>query len=96
MTASQEQAQRKAKSYLDFTSFSRKGLIGQLEFDKFSTADATFAVDSLNVDWSEQAAKKAKQYLEFTSFSRDGLKAQLEFDGFTPAEAEHGVNSTGL
>lgn len=95
-TVSQKNAQRKADDYLSFTAFSHSGLIKQLEFDKFSTADATWAVDHVTVDWNEQAAKKAKDYLDFTSFSHAGLVDQLAFDGFTPAQAEFGVSKAGL
>ncbi|MGG5173891.1 Ltp family lipoprotein [Pseudarthrobacter sp. J1763] len=95
-TLSQQNAMRKAESYLDFSAFSRTGLIGQLEFEKFATSDATWAVDHVTVNWNEQAAKKAKSYLEFTSFSRAGLVEQLLFEGFTPAQAEYGVSKTGL
>jgi hypothetical protein len=69
-------------------------LIKQLEFEKFSTEDATYAVEVLNVDWKDQAAKKAKQYMDGGSFSRDGLKGQLKFEGFTEEEAEYGVAQT--
>ena len=62
--ASQQNAVRKAESYLDIAAFSRQGLIDQLEYDDFSTEDATFAVDSITVDWNEQAARAAKQYLD--------------------------------
>ncbi|MEV6278872.1 Ltp family lipoprotein [Nocardia sp. NPDC051832] len=92
ITSSQRNAIRSAQQYLDYSAFSRSGLIHQLEYEEFSTADATFAVDSLNVDWNEQAAKSAKQYLEYTAFSRSGLVDQLVYDGFTRAQAEHGVN----
>ena len=95
-TVSQSNARESASSYLDFTAFSRSGLIGQLEYEGFSTADATYAVDSLNVDWNEQAAKSAASYLEFTSFSRSGLIDQLVYEGFTQAQAEYGVSTTGL
>ena len=86
-TMSQQNALSKAADYLDFTAFSRTGLIHQLEFDKYSTGDATWAADHVNANWNEQAAKKAKDYLGFTSFSRPGLIDQLTFDGFTPAQA---------
>jgi hypothetical protein len=93
----QENAIAKAASYLDYTGFSKQGLIKQLEFDQFSTADATFAVEHLeanrSVDWNEQAVKKAKSYLDYTSFSLPGLVKQLEFDGFTPSEAQYGANA---
>lgn len=95
-TVSQKNARRSAASYLEFTSFSRSGLIKQLEFEGFSQADATYGVDTMTVNWSEQAAKSATSYLEFTSFSRSGLIQQLVFEGFTQAEAEYGVSATGL
>ncbi|WP_309230758.1 Ltp family lipoprotein [Nocardia sp. SYP-A9097] len=94
ITSSQRNAIRSAQQYLDYSAFSRSGLIHQLEYEDFSTADATFAVDSLNVDWNEQAAKSAKQYLEYTSFSRSGLIDQLVYDGFTRAQAEYGANAS--
>ena len=39
-----EQAAKKAQSYLDFMSFSREGLIGQLEFEGFSREQAEYGV----------------------------------------------------
>jgi hypothetical protein len=95
-TVAQANAVRSAEDYLEFTAFSRLGLIDQLEFEGFTTADATYAVDSLDVDWNQQAAKSAKEYLEFTGFSRQGLIEQLEFEGFTTEQAVYGVNTTGL
>ena len=86
----------KAADYLDFMSFSRSGLIKQLEYEGFTQEDATYGADALNVDWNEQAAKKAADYLDFTSFSRSGLIKQLEYEGFTQAQAEYGVSTTGL
>lgn len=94
ITSSQRNAIRSAQQYLDFSAFSRSGLIHQLEYEDFSTADATFAVDSLNADWNEQAAKSAKQYPEYTSFSRSGLIDQLVYEGFTRAQAEYGANAS--
>lgn len=95
-TISQQNALRKAESYLKFSAFSRSDLIGQLEYNKFSTEDATWAVDRVTVDWNEQAAKKAASYLKFSSFSRGDLIDQLLYNGFTPEQAEYGVNTTGL
>ncbi|MBT2585104.1 Ltp family lipoprotein [Arthrobacter sp. ISL-95] len=95
-TVSQRNALRKASDYLEFSAFSYPGLIKQLEFEKYSATDATWAVDRVKVDWNEQAAKKAKSYLDFTSFSRAGLIDQLLFEGFTPEQAEYGVSQTGL
>lgn len=94
--ASQSNAVAKAKDYLEFSAFSRQGLIKQLEYDQFSEDDATYAVDNITVDWNEQATKKAKDYLNFSSFSQGSLIKQLEYDGFTPDQASHGVTAAGL
>ncbi|GAB2764481.1 hypothetical protein GCM10027039_26440 [Terrabacter koreensis] len=96
VTVSQEQAIAKAESYLEFTAFSRKGLIEQLQYEQFSKSDATFAVDHITVNWNEQAAKKAQSYLDMTSFSRGGLIDQLRFEGFSKSQAAYGVKAVGL
>jgi hypothetical protein len=95
-TAGQENARRSAESYLDTQLFSCSGLIEQLEFEGYSTADATYGVDAVDPDWKEQAARSAENYLDFQAFSRSGLIQQLEFEGFTPAQARYGVDQTGL
>ncbi|MDF1479556.1 Ltp family lipoprotein [Leifsonia sp. H3M29-4] len=95
LTMGQQQAIGSATSYLAYTSFSREGLIEQLEYEGFSTEDATFAVDFLAPDWNAQAAASAKSYLEFTSFSRQGLIEQLIYEGFSPEQAEFGVAANG-
>lgn len=96
LTRAEENAIRKAQEYLSFTSFSRTGLIDQLEFEGFSTAEATLAVDYLEVDWKEQAWLKAEEYLDIMAFSRSGLIDQLEFEGFTREQATYGVDQAGL
>ena len=92
LTTEQTNAIKKAESYLKYSSFSREGLINQLEFEKFSTEASAFAVDYLNINWYEQAAKKAESYLKYSSFSKDGLINQLEFEGFTKEEACYGAD----
>jgi hypothetical protein len=94
--ASQQNAVRKAKDYLDYDAFSRQGLIDQLVHDGYSAEDSTYAVDSIAIDWNQQAAKKAKDYLNYDAFSHSGLVGQLTHDGFTPAQAEYGVTAAGL
>lgn len=96
LTVAQDNALRSAENYLGFSAFSRSGLIDQLEFEGFSTEDATLAVDTVDVDWDEQAAKSAENYLDYSAFSRSGLIEQLKFEGFTAEQAEYGVNQTGL
>lgn len=81
---------------MDFSAFSYDGLIGQLEFDKFTTEQATYAVKNCGTDWNEQAVKKAKSYLDISGFSRDGLIDQLVFDGFSQEQAVYGVEQNGL
>lgn len=95
-TLSQKNAVNKAKSYLEYTAFSKSGLIEQLKYEGFSSEDATYAVEHISVDWKEQAVKKAKSYLESSSFSRSGLIDQLEFEGFSNEEATYAVDQIGL
>ena len=95
-TAGQANARQSAEDYLDYMAFSRKGLIEQLEFEGYSTKDATYAVVAVSPNWNEQAAKATKDYLNYMAFSRSGLIEQLEFEGYTEQQAVYGVNQTGL
>lgn len=95
-TVNQSNARRSAQSYLNYSAFSRTGLIKQLEYEGFSNSDASYGVDAQNADWNVQAAKEAKGYLEYSAFSRAGLIDQLIYEGYTQSEAIYGVNSTGL
>lgn len=99
-TAGQASAVDKAQQYLSaIPGFSRLSLINQLvSGDSFSTADATYAVDSLNIDYNAQAVIKAKDYQSsIGGFSHDGLVQQLEAgDSFTPEQAEAGASGAGL
>jgi len=95
-TVSQRNALRSAKSYLDYSAFSRSGLIKQLEYEKFSNSDAVYGVDNSGADWYEQAAKSAEQYMDYSAFSRGSLIEQLKYEGFTQAQAEYGATAIGL
>jgi hypothetical protein len=92
-TTGQENAIESAESYLEYSGFSRQGLIEQLEYEEFSTVDATFAVDHVTVDWNKEAVESAESYLEYSSFSKSGLIEQLEYEGFTPAQAQYGADT---
>lgn len=94
-TTGQKNARATAKSYLDYTSFSYTGLIGQLEYEGYSTEEATYAADKCGANWNEQAAKKAKEYMDYSSFSRSDLVNQLEYEGFTSSQVEYGVKAVG-
>lgn len=96
LSVSQKQAMLSAESYLDTMAFSRKGLIHQLEFEGFSTEDATYAVDHVTVDWTKQADLSAESYMQMGGFSHKSLLNQLLYEGFTQEQAEHGVKSVGL
>ena len=95
MTMGQRNALESAESYLSFMAFSRSGLIDQLEYEGYSTEEATFAVDNCGADWYEQAAKCAQSYLNVMAFSRQGLIDQLLYEGFTQQQAEYGVTAVG-
>jgi len=89
-------AKRAAANYLSYSSFSRQGLIKQLEYEGYSRSDAVYGVDAQVVNWKEQAAKKAASYINTMPFSYAGLLKQLIYEGFTEEEANFGASSTGL
>lgn len=101
LTGPQKNARRSAETYLEMKGFSRNGLIQQLSSDAgdgYEKADATAAVDSIDVNWNEQAARSAKDYLNMMGFSCDGLVDQLSSsagDGFTKEEASYGAKQAG-
>lgn len=101
LTGPQRNAARTAKRYLEMSGFSRRGLIQQLSSDAgegYEVADATAAVDSLNVDWNEQAVRSAKQYLEMSGFSCKGLIQQLSSSAgekYSKDEATYGAHQAG-
>jgi len=80
---------------LEYSAFSYAGLIHQLEFEQFTTEQATYGADNCGADWNEQAAKSAKNYLKYSAFSKEGLIHQLEFEGFTHEQAVYGVEANG-
>ena len=97
----QKNAVRSVKNYLNLTGFSRVGLINQLSSpygDGFSVADATVAVDSMNIDWNAQAVRSANQYLEMTGFSCNGLVEQLSSEygsQYTGSQTTYGAQQAG-
>lgn len=94
-TTGERNALASAIGYLDIMPFSRSGLIEQLEYEGYTTSEATYAVDNCGADWKEQAALSAKAYLDIMSFSRSGLIDQLMYEGYTRSEAEYGVSQNG-
>ena len=94
-TMSTWNAVEEAESYLEYSAFSRSGLIDQLEYEGYSTKEAIFAVDSLSINWRKQAVKMAESYLEYSSFSRSELIDQLEYEGFSTSDANYAVRAVG-
>ena len=86
---------KEAESYLDVMAFSYSGLKEQLEYEGYTSDQATYGADNCGADWNEQAVKCAKSYLDSMSFSRDELISQLEYEGFTRAQAEYGAAKNG-
>lgn len=92
-TLSQKNAVAKAEQYLRIMAFSKSGLIEQLEYEGFSSEDATYSLDKITVDWNEQALLKAENYLSTMAFSKSGLAEQLGFEGFSDEEATYAINN---
>lgn len=94
-TIGQKNALKSAQNYLKYSAFSYIGLIKQLEYEKYSTADATWAADNCGADWFAEAVESAESYLRHSSFSRQSLINQLLYEGFTQEQAEYGVKKAG-
>jgi hypothetical protein len=101
-TTAQEQATKSAQSYVDMSGFSRAGLIQQLTSsagEGFATADATYAINHIKVDWNAEAVESAKSYLKMGGFSRASLIQQLHStsgEGYTLRQATYAANKVGL
>ena len=94
LTTERASALQMAAEYLEYTAFSHDGLVDQLEYEGFSTEDATYAADNCGADWNEQAARMAQQYRDYSTFSHAGLVDQLEYEGFSAEQAEYGASAT--
>ena len=90
------QAYLSAVQYLKHQHFSRSGLIDQLKYEKFTSLQAVYGVNHLDVSWYRQAVLVARDYLEHQHFSRSGLIDQLVYEGFTYSQAVYGVNKNGF
>lgn len=77
------------------TGYSRSALIKLVESDfdeKYSNADATWAVDAFNLDWNHEAEIVAYNNFAGSKYTRDEVVKLLLRAGFTQAQAEHGAN----
>lgn len=94
-TSGQKSALELARRYLQIMAFSYEGLIGQLEYDGCSHADAVYAASNCGADWNAQALNKAQSYLGLMPFSHDGLVDQLVYDAYTPEQAAYAADNCG-
>lgn len=94
-TSSQANALDSALAYISRMAFSYSGLIDQLEFEGYSTEDATFAADNCGADWNAEALESATKYVDTMGFSYTGLIDQLEFEGYTAEQATYGADNCG-
>lgn len=95
VTMGMKNALASALSYLRYSAFSHDGLIGQLEYEGYSTDEATYAADNCGANWDEQALASAKDYLRYSAFSYTGLIEQLEYEKFTKSQATYGADNCG-
>ena len=84
-----------ANKYLNLTAFSHDGLVAQLEYEKYTTEEATYGADNCGADWNEQAVKCAKRYLDLMAMSKEDLIQQLEYEKFTHEQAVYGAEQNG-
>lgn len=94
-TTGEQNALESANSYLRLMAFSHDGLIDQLEYEGYTTAEATYAANNCGADWNEQALKSAKSYLSHMAFSYTGLIDQLEYEKFTTSQATYAADNCG-
>ena len=95
ITTGMKNAVGKAKSYIGFMGFSRKGLIEQLAYEGFTDAECVYGADNCGADWNAECVEKAQSYMSFMSFSRQGLTEQLAYEGFTDAQIAYGLAAVG-
>ncbi|WP_329469237.1 Ltp family lipoprotein [Exiguobacterium sp. 9-2] len=91
-------ALKSAESYSETMNMSKKGIYDQLTSDsgeKFTSEEAQYAIDTLDVDYNQNALQKAKEYQETMSMSPEAIRDQLSSDygeKFTPEEANFAVS----
>ena len=65
-----------------------------VKFDKFSEADAEYAISKLtNVDWNKVALIGAESYIKNLGMSKAQTARQLEHGGFTDEEVQYAMDN---
>lgn len=89
-----KEAAELAADYLNFSTFSYKEMIRQLEYEGYMEDEAIYGADHCNADWKDNAVRKARSFLENVGgYSYDGLVNILEFVGYTHEEAIYGADN---
>ena len=98
LTNPQKNAVRSAKDWIEYSAYSRNNLIETLsQSDGYTIRDATFAVDSLDINWAKQAKKAAKDWIEYSAYSRKNLIETLsQSDGYTINDAAAAVDGLNI
>lgn len=105
-TANQEKALEDAKSYLKESTYSKKGLKEQLEFDGYTKKEANYAVNNCGANWKKQAKKEAKNLIRLSLdeewkkwgvfyYSKKSMIETLKYHGYTKSQAKFGAKKCG-
>jgi hypothetical protein len=89
------EALSEAKLYLSTEPFSLQGLIAQLKYGGYTTAQAIYGANHAGANWYKESLLYAKEYLSTEAFSKSGLLTQLEYSKFTASQAAYGVAHCG-
>lgn len=94
-TIGKRNAKKSAKSYISALALSRTQMIEQLEFEGYTTEEATYGADNCGADWNVEAAECAENLLDVMGMSRSQLAEQLEFVGFADEQIEYALEKVG-
>lgn len=97
-TMEEKNALKKAETYSNMMSMSKRGIYDQLTSEygeKFPADAAQYAIDNLEADWNANALAKAKTYQSTMSMSKSAIYDQLTSEygeKFTAEEAQYAID----
>lgn len=92
-TIGEQNALAKAKTYVDFSDFSKEKLRGQLEYEGFTTDEIEYALDKVPADYNLEASDRAVLYYTTQNLSKQRIMTQLEYEGYTDSEINYAIGS---
>ena len=92
-TIGEQNALAKAKTYVDFSDFSKEKLRGQLEYEGFTTDEIEYALDKVPADYNLEASDRAVLYYTTQNLSKQRIMTQLEFEGYTESQINYAIGS---